>query len=127
MLANILFFIAEEAAPQPSAAGGLPSLILMIGLLFVVMYFFMIRPQSKKQKALNNMRNELRRNDKVLTTGGLIGIVSKIKDNEVLLKIDENNNTRIWVVKAAIVHVLEKFGAEEKDAEDEDKNEDKKE
>ncbi len=97
-------------------------MVLMIGMLFVVMYFFMIRPQSKKQKALESMRNELSKNDKVMTTGGLIGIVMKIKDNEIVLKIDEGNNTRVTVVKGAIVHIIDKAESKETPEESEQEN-----
>ena len=110
---NALIF-AEEA---PNAEGSFLPMIMMIGMLFVVMYFFMIRPQNKKQRTLDAMRNELAKNDKVMTTGGLIGIVTKIKDNEVILKIDESNNTRVTVVKGAIVHVIDKTEEKEKEAE----------
>ena len=112
-IVNALIF-AEEA-PAQDASGGMLSMVLMIGMLFVVMYFFMIRPQSKKQKALESMRNELSKNDKVMTTGGLIGIVMKIKDNEVVLKIDEGNNTRVTVVKGAVVHILDKSETKEEE------------
>lgn len=67
-------------------------------LVFVVFYFFMIRPQMKKQKELNNYRSSLKRGDKVITTGGIYGKVYEVKDNyvtvevggDVKLKIDKN-------------------------------------
>ncbi len=121
MLLNSIhtLIIAAEQAP----GGGMMSMFMMIGLLFVVMYFFMIRPQSKKQKAMDRMRNELSRNDKIITQGGLIGVVSKIKDNEIVLKVDENNNTRVTIVKTAVLHILEHSGSsEEKEKDDEDKD-----
>ncbi|MCD4657486.1 MAG: preprotein translocase subunit YajC [Planctomycetes bacterium] len=112
---NALIFAQD--APAQDASGGLLSMVLMIGMLFVVMYFFMIRPQSKKQKALESMRRELSKNDKVMTTGGLIGFVTKIKDNEVVLKIDEGNNTRVTVVKGAIVHIIDRAETKEEEVE----------
>ena len=67
-------------------------------LVFVVFYFFMIRPQMKKQKEMNNYRSSLKRGDKVVTTGGLYGRVYEVKENYVLmdvggdikLKVDKN-------------------------------------
>ena len=118
-IVNSLVFAQDTTE---SGAGGMLSMVLMIGMLFVVMYFFMIRPQSKKQKALESMRNELSKNDKVMTTGGLIGIVMKIKDNEIVLKIDEGNNTRVTVVKGAIVHIIDKAESKEIPEESEQEN-----
>ena len=70
-------------------------------LIIVVFYFFMIRPQMKRQKELSAFRNTLEKGDKVVTTGGIYGKVIEIKDNTVLLQVDEN--VKIRVDKAAIV------------------------
>jgi preprotein translocase subunit YajC len=67
-------------------------------LVFVVFYFFMIRPQMKKQKETNAYRSSLKRGDKVVTTGGLYGRVYEVKDNyvtldvggDIKLKVDKN-------------------------------------
>jgi preprotein translocase subunit YajC len=67
-------------------------------LVFVVFYFFMIRPQMKKQKEMNNYRSSLKKGDKVVTTGGIFGRVYEVKDNyvtvdvggDIKLKIDKN-------------------------------------
>ena len=109
MLNNIAILIVAqaEASSQSGAGGAAGSMIIMFVLLFVVMYFFMIRPQSKKQKALTAMRDGMKKNDKVMTTGGIIGFVHKIKENEIVLKIDEKNDVKITVVRGAVVHTLE--------------------
>jgi len=122
MFLNIIdaLIIAQEGAGNGEEPASFLPMILMVGMLFAVMYFFMIRPQSKKQKVLDSMRSELAKNDKVMTTGGLIGIVAKIKDNEVILKIDESNNTRVTVVKGAIVHVIDKTETKEETEESAD-------
>ena len=67
-------------------------------LMFVVIYFFMIRPQMKKQKEMNTYRSSLKRGDKVITTGGIYGRVYEVKDNyvtvdvggDIKLKMDKN-------------------------------------
>jgi preprotein translocase subunit YajC len=67
-------------------------------LVFVVFYFFMIRPQMKKQKEMTSYRSSLKKGDKVVTTGGIYGRISEVKDNyvtmdvggDVKLKIDKN-------------------------------------
>jgi len=86
---------------QPAGATGqtnpLVSFLPLI-LVFVVFYFFMIRPQMKKQKEMTNYRSSLKKGDKVITTGGLYGRISDVKDNyctvdvggDVKLRIDKN-------------------------------------
>lgn len=80
-------------------------MIIMFGLIFLVMWFLVIRPQKKEQKRRMEMINNIRKNDRVLTSGGFFGVVQSIKENEVELRIDEKNNTRIRVVKSAIINV----------------------
>jgi preprotein translocase subunit YajC len=86
---------------QPTGAAGQTNPLLTflpLILVFVVFYFFMIRPQMKKQKEMNNYRSSLKRGDKVITTGGIYGKVYEVKDNyvtmdvggDVKLKVDKN-------------------------------------
>lgn len=70
-------------------------------LIIVVFYFFMIRPQMKKQKEITAFRNSLSKGDKVVTTGGIYGKILELKDNYVILQIDDN--VKIRVDKAALV------------------------
>ena len=86
---------------QPAGATGQTNPLvtfLPLILVFVVFYFFMIRPQMKKQKEMTNYRSSLKKGDKVITTGGLYGRISDVKDNyctvdvggDVKLRIDKN-------------------------------------
>ena len=76
-------------------------------LIFGIMYFLLIRPQQKKMKEHQAMVAALRRGDMVVTQGGIIGKVSKLKDdNEIEIEIAEN--TRVRVVRATIAQVLSK-------------------
>lgn len=75
--------------------------LLMIVLLFVVMYFFMIRPQRKQQKELEKFRSELQKGQKVVTAGGIYGTVKEVKEFYVLMEVD--NNVAIRVDKTAIM------------------------
>ena len=90
---------------QPAAQGAGQSSpymsFIMLGLIMVVFYFFMIRPQMKRQKELSAFRNSIAKGDKVVTTGGIYGKILEIKDNTVLLQVDDN--VKIRVDKAAIV------------------------
>ena len=71
------------------------SLWIMLALMFVVMWFFMIRPQRKQQKELEKFRNELKRGDKVITSGGIYGTVDEVKEKTVLLKVDGDVKLRV--------------------------------
>ena len=70
-------------------------------LLIVVFYFFLIRPQQKRQKELRTYRESLKKGDKIVTTGGIYGRVSEIKDNKVIMDIGDN--VHITVDKSAVV------------------------
>jgi preprotein translocase subunit YajC len=88
-----------------SATSGGPSsimsLVFIVGI-FVIMYFIMFREPKKRQRQQEQMIQSLKKNDKVRTIGGIIGVVVDVKDDEVTLKIDESNNTKIKVVASAI-------------------------
>ncbi len=90
-----------QAAP---AGGGSQSIlgnpIFMILAMFAVMYFLVLRPQSKKQKELQRMLSELKKGDDVITQGGIIGKVSGIKDNELTLQVQEG--VRIRFLRSAV-------------------------
>ena len=90
---NILTFIlqAQPAAPQ----GGGWSMWVMLILIFVVMWFFMIRPQRKQQKELEKFRNALKRGDKVVTIGGIYGTVDEIKERTILIKVDGDTKLKV--------------------------------
>lgn len=74
--------------------------IMLIGI-FVVMYFFMIRPQQKRQKELRKFRDSLQKGDKVVTVGGIYGTVSEIKDTYVIIEVD--GNVRIRFDKSSVL------------------------
>jgi len=96
------FFIAQTTPPPPSPVSALLPLIL----IFFVFYFLLILPQQKKQKLHKKMLDELKEGDKVITVGGLVGEVEKIKDEIVTLKFKEN--TKIEILKNAISQVIGK-------------------
>ena len=73
----------------------------MLALIFVVMWFFMIRPQRKQQKELQAFRDGLKKGDKVVTIGGIYGTVCEVKESHVLIEVD--NNVKIRVSKSALI------------------------
>ena len=90
--------ILQAAAGQQ---GGGWQMWIMLALIFVVMWFFMIRPQRRQQKELQNFRDSLKKGDKVVTIGGIYGTVCEIKEGSVLIEVD--NNVKIRVSKQALV------------------------
>ena len=88
----VLYFLQAAAAQQQPSA--LPT-ILMFGAIILVMWLFMIRPQRKQQKELEKFRSELKRGDKVVTAGGIYGVVDEIKDRSVLIKVDGDVKLRV--------------------------------
>lgn len=77
------------------------SMWVMLILIIVVMWFFMIRPQRKQQKELEKFRNSLKRGDKVVTIGGIYGVVDEIKERQVIIKVD--GDTKLKVDKNSLV------------------------
>ena len=89
---------------QPTGSSGATNPLvtfLPLILVFVVFYFFMIRPQMRKQKDMNNYRNSLKKGDKVITTGGIYGRVIEVKDNSVMM--DVGGDVKLKVDKSALV------------------------
>lgn len=73
---------------------------IMLVAIFLIMWLFMIRPQRKQQKALEEMRRNLQKGDKVITAGGIYGIVADTDDRTVLIKVD--GETKLRVDKSSI-------------------------
>jgi preprotein translocase subunit YajC len=86
--------------------------LLMIGLLF---YFILLRPERRKQKEHSSLLSSLKKNDKVVTIGGIYGKVFDVQreQDRVTLKIDEANNTKIDVTFGAIARVIGEETAEQ--------------
>lgn len=87
--------------------GGALAQFLPLILIFGIMYFLLIRPQQKKVKQHQNMVNALRRGDQVVTQGGLIGKVTKVKDDGEI-EVEIADGVKVRVVKATIAQVLNK-------------------
>lgn len=79
------------------------SMWIMLILIFVVMWFFMIRPQRKQQKELQNFRNALKKGDKVVTVGGIYGTVAEIKEGQPTILIEVDKDVKLKVDKNSLV------------------------
>ena len=82
-----------------SAGTGTSSLI-MFGMLFAVMYFFMIRPQVKKQKQEREYRSALKTGDSVITIGGIYGKITDVKENAVIIEV--HGGSKLKIAKTAV-------------------------
>ena len=82
------------------AAGSGMSSLIMFGMIFAVMYFFMIRPQIKKQKKEREYRSALQKGDKVITIGGIHGKITDIKEDTVIIEV--HGVTTLKVEKTAV-------------------------
>ncbi len=73
-------------------------------LLIAVLYFFIIRPQKKQQQALAKMRNELKAGSKIITRGGIVGIVSSLDSNTLLIEL--HGGTKVEILKDAVISII---------------------
>jgi preprotein translocase subunit YajC len=104
---------AVTSSPTPvSGLASLMQLVLPLGLMFALMYFLMIRPQKKKEKALRDLIDSMTVGDKCMTNGGIVGKVVNIKDDEVTIQTSVAN-TLITLKKSAISSVSKPFSSDE--------------
>lgn len=90
--------------------GSLTGSLVMIGLMIVIFYFFLIRPQKKQEKETKRMIDALKKGDKIVTIGGIYGTVFSVKDSTVVVKVDDS--TKIEFTKTAISRVVTEAPAE---------------
>lgn len=95
---NAMTILFLQAAGSGTSGGSM--MWIMLIAMFAIMYFFMIRPQNKKQKEIANFRKTLQTNQKVVTAGGIHGTVKEINDNDVTLEIA--SGVRVKVDKNSI-------------------------
>ena len=95
-----------QAAGGAGGAGFLGSLVPLV-LIFVIFYFLLIRPQQKRAKEHKNMVENLRRGDQVVTGGGIIGKVTKVKEGEEV-EVEIAEGTRVKLYRSTITTVLSK-------------------
>jgi len=99
--------------PQPAPAPGWLQTLYSLGpliLIFIVFYFFIIGGNRRKEKERAALISSLARGDRVTTIGGIIGNVVDASGDEVVLKVDENNNTKIRITRSAVASVAKGEG-----------------
>lgn len=105
----LLIFIAQAApAASPAAgatgSGGIGSLLVPMALIFVMMYYLMIRPQAKRQKEQQRLVGSLKTGDRVVTSSGIHGLISNVKDTTVIVKVADN--VKLEMDKASVTTVV---------------------
>lgn len=94
-------------APQGGeSGGGLVSTLIMFGAIFLIFYFMIIRPQQKRAKERDKMLSNLEKGDKVVTNGGIHGVIAGLEEKTALLQISDN--VKIKIERSAITTVLAK-------------------
>ncbi len=104
LLMSFVFSVYAQGGKSPGSGGMAGSFIPMMVVMFIVIYFFMIRPEQRKQKDKKNMMENLKKGDKILTIGGIYGTVGNIKDDTVMVRIGDN--TTVKFAKSAISSVI---------------------
>ena len=94
---------AQTAAQQPSMLASFIPLIL----IFLIFYFLLIRPQQKKQKEHKVLLSQIKRGDEILTSGGIVGKVMKV-DNEEKLTVEISQNVNVIVYRSTVADVINK-------------------
>lgn len=90
----------QEKTPMPWTN------FVLMGVIFLVMYMIMFRGPKKKQQKHSQMVKSLSKNDRIRTIGGIFGTVIEAKETELIIKIDESNNTKMRIATGAVAEVL---------------------
>lgn len=99
-----LVVLAQQAAKQPSPLG---NTLLVFAPILLLFYFLIMRPQQREQQQRRSMIEKLKKNDRVIFAGGIYGVVTNVhrEADEVTVKIDEANNTKLRVTVGSILKV----------------------
>lgn len=106
---------AQDAAPVGGAAAangpaqpGIESLLIQLGIIFVIFYFLLIRPQQKKFKALQQLSSALKKGDKVITGAGFAGTVTKAVEGDRFVNVEIANGVEVQVLRSSITELADK-------------------
>lgn len=101
--------LISPAYAQDAAAAGAAGIVMQLApliLIFVVFYFLLIRPQQKRAKEHRTMLTALKRGDRIITAGGLIGSVTRVKDGSDEVEVELAPNVRVNVVRSTIASLV---------------------
>jgi|SRR3990167_5832686 len=106
---NFLFLLQTATKQGNPMMQFLPLLIIM----FAIMYFLIIRPQKQKEKKRLEMISNVRKQDKIVTVGGVHGVVVSVKEKEVIVRVDDAKDVKLRIDKSAITSVTVSKGEQE--------------
>jgi preprotein translocase subunit YajC len=99
-----LEYLFAMAPPQDGGGGSLVSTFIMFGAIFLIFYFMIIRPQQKRAKEREKLLSNLQKGDRVVTSGGLHGVIAGLEEKTVLLQV--NDNVKMKFERSAITTIL---------------------
>jgi len=103
-----LFLITlAQAGGDNGAGGGGMQLIIMLPAFILVFYFLLIRPQRQKDKERREMLDKVKKGDKIITTGGILGEVVRVGEREIVILVDKEKNARLRLLRTAIYGITE--------------------
>jgi preprotein translocase subunit YajC len=107
-----LLFLALAPTPQQGGQAAAPSWMgfVPLALLLVIFYFLLIRPQQKKAREHQELLKTLRAGDQVVTSGGIIGTITNVKEKTVIIRSAADDKTRLEITKASVGEILERSG-----------------
>ena len=108
---NSLAYAMGAGGTGTSGEGGGASFFLMMGLIFVIFYFLLIRPQQKQAKQHREMIAALKKGDKIVSTGGLYGTITGLKDDVVIMEIAPK--VRVKISRASVSRLMREEGNKE--------------
>ncbi len=92
-----------EASQKPG--GNFMTLMVPFALMFAIMYFLILRPQKTKEKKRLEMISNVRKNDRIVTSGGIHGLVLSVRENEVIARVDDAKDVKLKIDKSAITSI----------------------
>ncbi len=95
---NVFYLLAQSTQNQAANGKGSIGMIVMMAALFGLMYFMMIRPQKKKQKEEQNMRDNIQIGDEITTIGGIMGRVVTVKDDSLIIETGADRNKMLSLI-----------------------------
>lgn len=104
---ELVGILAQKTSPAPQQPG--PMSLMFPALMLAMLVFFLLSARSQRKrekKQREELHANLAKNNRVLTLGGIIGTIVSVKDDEVVLKVDESTNTKMTIIKSAIQRVL---------------------
>lgn len=108
---ELIAMAPTPAGHESNPTGEMLKLVMFVGVMIAMFYFVLFLPQKRQRKAQENLLKNVKTGDKILTSGGIYGIVANVKDKSVMVKIADN--VKVEIAKTAISTVVQKSGESE--------------